>query len=180
MLAFIFYDYSMYRLLILLVVLASCEVKESPKPVIYEGPLREAENVEMIRAERERVRMILRAKKVQEFVNSDREFPEGIYIEFFDATGAKTSTLRANTAHYFKQENRWRGQGKVEVINIEKGQQLHTEELFWDPTKRKIYTDKFVTIKDQTDVIYGTGMIANQDLSNYSIKNITGTIGVND
>ena len=168
------------RFLVVLLSLASCHANESTKPVIYEGPLKEAENVVMHRAEHDKVKMILRAKKVQEFLNGDREFPEGIYIEFFDLTGAKTSTLRANSAHYFKQENRWKGQGKVEVFNIEKGQQLHTEELFWNPSQRKIYTDKFVTIKDQTDVIYGTGMIANQDLTNYSIKNIKGTLGVDD
>jgi LPS export ABC transporter protein LptC len=170
----------MKRFLIFILLLSGCEVKENTKPVIYEGPLREAENVVIHRAEKEQVRMILRAKKVQEFISGDREFPEGIYIEFFDAKGTKTSTLRANTAHFFKQENRWRGQGKVEVFNLEKGQELHTEELFWNPNQRKIYTDKFVTIKDQTDVIYGTGMIANQDLSNYSIKDIKGTLGVND
>lgn len=170
----------MKQFLVLLILLAGCEVKESPKVLIYEGPLREAENVEMFQADKGKVKMILQAKRVQEFVSGDREFPEGVYIEFFDAYGAKTSTLRANTAHYFKLENRWRGQGKVEVFNLEKGQQLHTEELFWNPAQKKIYTDKFVTIKDQTDVIYGTGMIANQDMSNYSIKNINGTLGVKD
>lgn len=164
----------------MLLVFSRCQSNETAKPVIYEGPLREAENVVMHRAEHDKVKMILRAKKVQQFQNGDQEFPEGIYIEFFDPTGTKTSTLRANTAHFYKQENRWKGQGKVEVFNIEKGQQLHTEELFWNPTQRKIYTDKFVTIKDQTDVIYGTGMIANQDMSNYSIKNITGTLSGED
>lgn len=168
------------RFLILLLALAGCQANESTKPIIYEGPLREAENMVMHRAERDKVKMILRAKKVQEFQNGDQEFPEGIYIEFFDLTGAKTSTLRANTAHYYKQENRWKGQGKVEVFNIEKGQQLHTEELFWNPAQRKIYTDKFVTINDQADIIYGTGMTANQDLSNYSIKSPTGSFGVKD
>lgn len=167
-------------LVLILSMVAACKAKETPVPIIYEGPLREAENVVMHRAEHEKVKMILRAKKYQEFINGDQEFPEGIYIEFFDLKGTKTSTLRANTAHFYKQENRWRGQGKVEVFNIEKGQQLHTEELFWNPAQRKIYTDKFVTINDQTDVIYGTGMIANQDLTNYSIKNIQGTLGVQD
>lgn len=169
-----------YRFIFLIVLAAGCEVKDSAKPILYEGPLREAENVEMIRAEKEKVKMILRAKKFQEYLNGDQEFPEGLYIEFFDPSGVKTSTLKANTAHYFKQENRWRGRGNVEVFNLQKGQQLHTEELFWNPAQRKIFTDKFVTIRDQSDVIYGTGMIANQDLSNYSIKNINGTLGVND
>jgi LPS export ABC transporter protein LptC len=170
----------MNRFWVLLIILAGCQAKESTKFVVYEGPLREFENIVLTRAEKEKVKMIMRAKKIQEFQNGDQEFPEGLYIEFFDPLGTKTSTLKANTAHYFKQDNRWRGQGNVEVFNIEKGQELHTEELFWNPAQHKIFTDKFVTIKDQTDVLYGTGMIANQDLSNYSIKNPKGTVEVSE
>ena len=84
-----------------------------------------------------------------------------------------TSTLKANTAYYFKQENKWRGRGNVVVINIDKEQQLNTEELFWMPATKKIFTEKFVTITDHQDVIYGTGLKANQDLSNYSLKQIS-------
>jgi hypothetical protein len=49
---------------------------------------------------------------------------------------------------YFKDENKWRRRGgKVEVINTAKQEQLNTEELFWKPDTKKIFTDKFVTIK---------------------------------
>jgi len=41
---------------------------------------------------------------------------------------------------------------------------------------KKIFTEKFVTITDHQDVIYGTGLKANQDLSNYSLKQISGEV----
>ncbi len=161
--------------------LLSCSVKEKAKPVIYDGPLRQAENITMHYAEKERVKVILKAKKFNEFNNGDREFPEGIYLEFYDEIGKMTSTLRANEAFYFKQENKWRGRGKVEVVNMEKGQQLNSEELFWMPATKKIFTDKFVTITDQKDVLYGTGLQADQDLSHYTIKDLNnGEVEVND
>ncbi len=161
--------------------LLSCSAKEKAKPVIYDGPLRQAENITMHYAEKEKVKVILRAKKFNEFNNGDREFPEGIYLEFYDETGKMTSTLRANTAFYFKQENKWRGRGKVEVVNMEKGQQLNSEELFWMPATKKIFTDKFVTITDQKDVLYGTGLQADQDLSHYTIKDLNnGEVEVNE
>jgi LPS export ABC transporter protein LptC len=130
--------------------------------------------------EREKLKTILQAKKLNEFQNGDREFPEGIYLEFYDANGKMTSTLRANTAYYFKEEDKWRGRGKVEVKNIEKQQQLNTEELFWKPDTKKIFTDKFVTITDKEDVLYGTGMTANQDLTDYHLKNTSGSIHSDD
>jgi len=122
----------------------------------------------------------LTAKKINEFQNGDQEFPEGIYLEFYDQDGKITSSLRANTAYHFKQEGKWRGRGHVVVINLEKEQQLNTEELFWLPATKKIFTEKFVTITDHQDVIYGTHLKANQDLSNYSLRETSGEVSVKD
>jgi len=163
-----------------LLLLAGCTAKQAPKPVVYTGPLQQAENITMHYTEREKIKTILQAKKVNEFQSGDREFPEGIYLEFYNEAGKMTSTLRANEAYYFKKENKWRGRGKVEVVNLEKGQQLNSEELFWMPATKKIFTDKFVTITDQQDVIYGTGLLADQDLSHYTIKNPNGLVEVKD
>ncbi len=163
-----------------LIFLVSCNGKEKPKPIVYEGPLQRTENITMHYAEKGKVKVIMQAKKLNEFQNGDREFPEGIYLEFYNELGKMTSTLRANTAYFFKAENKWRGRGKVEVVNLEKGQQLNSEELFWKPATKKIFTDKFVTITDQKDVIYGTGLVADQDLSHYTIKDPNGLVEVKD
>ena len=148
--------------------------------MIYEGPLQQADSIKVYYTEKEALKTILQAKKLNEFQNGDREFPEGIYIEFYDKDGKVSSTLRANTAYFFKEENKWRGRGKVEVVNIEKHQQLNSEELFWKPDTKKIFTDKFVTITDKEDVLYGTGLTANQDLSDYHLKNTSGDFHAND
>jgi len=171
---------SSLKLCLPLVFLFSCTTKEKPKPIIYDGPLRQAENITMHYAEKEKLKVILQAKKANEFQSGDREFPEGIYLEFYDETGKMTSTLKANTAYYFKQENKWRGRGNVVVVNLDKEQQLNTEELFWMPATKKIFTEKFVTITDHQDVIYGTHLKANQDLSNYSLREISGKVDYKD
>jgi LPS export ABC transporter protein LptC len=176
-----FRNFSSFFILIgSVMLLASCKSKEVPKLVAYDGPLRQADSIKVYYTEKEILKTILQARKLNEFQNGDREFPEGIYLEFYDKTGKLTSTLRANTAYFFKDENKWRGRGKVEVVNIEKQQQLNSEELFWKPDTKKIFTDKFVTITDKEDVIYGTGLMADQDLSNYSLKNTSGNVHVNE
>jgi LPS export ABC transporter protein LptC len=158
----------------------SCAVKESAKVLVYEGPLTAAEEIEMLYTEKDIIKLKMKAKKIDDLQNGDREFPEGVYIEFFDETGKLTSTLQANQAYYFKQDNKWRGRGKVEVKNIEKNEQLNTEELFWKPETKKIFTDKFVTIKLQTEILYGTGLNAAQDLSTYTITNPEGVFDVKE
>lgn len=158
----------------------SCSVKEAVKPIAYEGPLREGEDIDLLYTEKDVIKVKMKAKKINEFQNKDQEFPEGIYLEFFDATGKMTSTLKANNAFYFKQENKWRGRGNVEVKNLEKNQQLNTEELFWTPANKKIFTEKFVTIKTESEIIYGTGLDATENLSSYTITDPKGDIDVKE
>jgi LPS export ABC transporter protein LptC len=165
---------------IFIFTLASCDKPETGKPQIYEGPIREAENMEMLYSEKEHVTVKITAKRISEFQSGDRNFPEGVFIQFFGENGAITSTLSANTAYYFKTENKWKGQGKVEVKNMEKEEQLNTEELFWFPSTKKINTDKFVTIRNGREVIYGTGLDAKQDMSEYKILKPEGDFAVEE
>lgn len=169
-----------FLLVTLVASLSSCETKENIKVIIYEGPISEGENIYMQHTEKEKIKLVLQAKKYFEFPNGDREFPEGIYIEFYDEDGKLTSTLKANHAFFFKGENKWRGRGKVEVINIEKKEQLNTEELFWKPDTKKIFTEKFVTIRLENEILYGTGLTAAEDLSTYKISNLEGEFDVKE
>lgn len=167
-------------MLITSVSLYSCKETELKEPVEYTGPLRKIQNVETFYTEKNTVKVKMVAGEVWEFENGDREFPKGLYIEFFNEFGKLESTLRANHAYFFKKENQWRGRGKVEVKNIEKNEQLNTEELFWKPADEKIFTEKFVTIRQQGDVIYGLGLEAKQDMSDYQIKKVTGEFEVEE
>lgn len=172
-----------YRYVLFFGILCSitaCENKELQEPLEYTGPLREVEDMEMYYVDNEHIKVILNAKIVHELANGDRDFPEGINMKFFDENGKLETTLRANTAYFFKEKNLWRGQGNVEIINVEKNEQLNTEELFWSQVTKKINTEKFVTIRQQGDIIYGEGLDANQDLSDYVIKVPTGAFQVNE
>lgn len=158
----------------------SCNKTEMKKPVEYTGPISEAEKVELYYTENDKVKIKMLADVLYEFQTGDREFPKGIYMEFYKEDGSLESTLRANHAYFFKAENQWRGRGKVEVKNLQKNEQLNTEELFWKPAEKKIFTEKFVTIRQQGDVIYGEGLDAKQDLSDYVIRKPTGEIEVKE
>lgn len=172
----------MIRIFFIALVLAliGCTKTEFKETVEYTGPLREAEDVEFYNSENDRVTSKMEAKTYHEFANGDKEFPDGIYIEMYNEFGTLESTLRANHAKYFAEEKHWRGQGKVELKNVLENNQLNTEELFWNQFTKKIFTDKFVTIRQQGDVIYGEGLDANQDLSDYVIAKPKGEFEVKE
>lgn len=168
------------QLLMVGALASACSQSDLKEPLIYDGPARVVENMETFYTENNLVKVKMIAAVVYEYESGDREFPEGLYIEFYDETGELESTLRANEAYYFKKEHQWRGRGKVEVKNLEKNEQLNTEELFWKPAQEKIFTDKFVTIRQQGDVIYGQGLEAKQDMSDYVIKKPEGEFAVEE
>src|SRR5690349_11519074 len=83
-------------------ILSSCGKNDVNKAVEYTGPLSEGENVELYYSENEHVKIKMTADLVYEFKNGDREFPKGIYLEFYNEFGRLESTLRANHAFFFK------------------------------------------------------------------------------
>jgi LPS export ABC transporter protein LptC len=172
----------MIRLSFVLVTLIACSCMKTDfkEPLEYKGPLQEAENVELFNSQNEQIKYKMTAALFYQFENGDKEFPKGIYIEYYNEVGKLKSTIRANYAKYLKKENHWRGEGKVEVKNVETNEQLNTEELYWNPGTQKIHTEKFVTIRMQGDVIYGTGLEANQDLSDYEILHPEGEFEVKE
>ncbi|MCA6078183.1 LPS export ABC transporter periplasmic protein LptC [Fulvivirga sedimenti] len=169
-------------LLVSIACLTGCEEeKKAPSEILeYEGPFQEAEDLVMLYSESAKVQIRLTTPKLWEYENGDREFPEGIFLEFFNDEGEIGSTLRADEAFFFKEENKWRGRGDVEIRSMENNQQLDTEELYWKPAEQIMYTDKFVTIIDGDEIMTGTGMRAAQDFSWYGFGNPEGTFNISE
>jgi LPS export ABC transporter protein LptC len=162
------------------ITVASCGKTEIKEPLEYKGPSSEVENIELYYGEQDQVKVKMVAALFYEYQNGDREFPKGVHMEFYDELGALESTLRADEAYFFKEQNQWRGRGNVEVKNIRKNEQLNTEELFWKPAEKKILTEKFVTIRQQGNVIYGEGLDAKEDLSDYVITKPHGELEIDE
>ncbi len=107
------------------------------------------------------------------------EMPEGLYLEFFNDSNKVKTTLKANYGIRYEVSKKTEVKYKVVVTNIS-GEVLNTEQLFWDETKRKIYTNGFVKITTKKEVLTGTGLEAEEDFSEYTIKDISGSISVKD
>lgn len=139
----------------------------------YTGPVSVAYNIDLVHSDSTIVRTHLKAKKQMEFENGNIEFPEGIEIEFFDKDGNTTTTMRADRGYFDRNANLYRGEGDVRVENFEKDQSLASEEVFWDPNAKKIYTEKFVTVREKETVFNGTGMEADEGFNEYKMYKVT-------
>ena len=65
------------------------------------------------------------------------------------------------------------------VFNVQ-GDTLRCEKLWWDQDKELIYTDVPVHIRKPDEQIDGTGLVADQNFSHWTINNAKGPINVPD
>lgn len=105
------------------------------------------------------------------------EMKDGLRVDFFDGETKITSTLTAKYGRYYESKGNVLVKDSVVVKNA-KGETLNTEELIWNEKLEQFYSDKFVKVTTPTQVIYGDGLEANQDFSEYKIKNVKGVISV--
>ena len=107
-----------YSLLIL--TFYSCSIKEQTKLFEpYEGPIAEVYNVQSLFSDSAIVRVVMKAPIQYELQNSDREFPEGVSIDFFDDDGEIETTLVSNYAKYDAEKRLYNVKGDVIINNIE-------------------------------------------------------------
>ncbi len=158
-------------------VLASCDDEKSVgsfKP--YLGPIEEAEKIQILYSEEGKLKVKLNTDKQIKYSNEDKIFPKPITINFYDPTGAITSTLRSDSGRFDSKASIYKVMGHVVVNQLALRRNLFTTELYWNPATKKTYTDKAATIESQLsgEVIKGIGLDANQDFSTMVMRKTSG------
>lgn len=169
--------------LFLLILAGAC--KNDPKEInalIGKNQMREdrATDVTFIYSEKGKIKARIFA---HDFIHNEfatppyADFKNGMKAEFYNDSGTVASTLTAGYARYYEKEGNVLIRDSVVIVS-KKGEQLNTEELIWNQKIAKFFTEKFVKITTPTQVTYGDGLEANQDFSQYQIKNLKGTVQV--
>lgn len=95
-------------------------------------------------------------------------FPKGLYLERFDEKFNVEATVVADTAWNYTDKKLWRLKGHVHVKNME-GHEFFSDELFWDQSMAKVYSDKYIKIIRGAAEIKGYGFESNQQMDDYRI-----------
>jgi LPS export ABC transporter protein LptC len=106
-------------------------------------------------------------------------FEKGIYLEQFDAKHKVQASIKADTAYYYDKQRLWELRGHVDIHNRQ-GDKFNTEELFWNQSTEKVYSDKFIRIEQPDRIITGHGFDSNQQMTVYTIRNMEGIFYVDD
>lgn len=95
-------------------------------------------------------------------------FPKGIYLERFDSLFQVEATILADSAWNYTDKQLWRLKGNVDIRNME-GEMFLSDELFWDQKNEKVYSDKYIEIKQDETELKGYGFESNQEMTEYRI-----------
>ncbi len=90
-----------------------------------------------------------------------------------DTLGNTKTEVNSQEATYWSKDSEFHFREEVRVIT-DRGRQLNTDSLNWYQEERRIHTDEFVIITTETDSITGYGLSGDDDLSNYTIRTVTG------
>jgi LPS export ABC transporter protein LptC len=176
-----------YGIVVLLAatVFYSCEndmmavVKLSTKDSIPDVTIN---NVDVKQSELGKMSFELTAPKMISFQTRDAytEFPDGLKMVFFDSIMQPKSELTANYGISWDSRRTMEARGNVVVKNFQKHQQLNTESLLYNKNTKKVSTDEFVRITTPDRIVEGKGMESDELFSNWTIRNVSATIYVEE
>ncbi len=164
----------------------SCETNRNEVMAIGKKnilPSETGRDITMMYSDSSILKIRLQAPVMQVFDKDVKEkitlLPKGVFVVFYDDKGKESTTLKADYGVRYDQSKRMEVKYGVEVVNAN-GEKLNTEHLIWDEQKKKIVSDAFVKITTGNKIIMGKGIEANQDFTQYEIKEVTGSLKIDD
>jgi LPS export ABC transporter protein LptC len=168
------------------ILLFSCQNKREDIMALGEPKLeasQKGKGITMIYTDSAKLKMVLKADRMLTYDRNVKEpftlMPNGLMMGFYNSNEKLEATLRANYGVNYPQRKRMEVKYNVVVVN-KNGETLNTEHLIWDETTKRIYSDAFVKITTGKEIIMGKGFESNEDLTQYQIKEVTGTIQLNN
>ncbi len=141
-------------------------------------------DVEIFYSDSGKIQLKLVADEIKKFSKIKKpyiEFPKGIDVVIFNDTLGITAHITAGYAIYYNDAKLWEARINVTAKNLEKGDLLNTEELFWDEGKEIIYSNVFSRIENKNGVWYGqNGFEADQKITWLKLKGASGEVNLND
>jgi LPS export ABC transporter protein LptC len=143
-------------------------------------PVESAEDIKIVYSTRATLQMIMQAPVMDRYEGEKpyMELPKGFLMVFYDSLMNETSRISANYAIQYAEDELIDARNDVVVENIENNERLNTEQLIWDQKNELIFTEKFVKITTEEEVLYGDGFESDDRFTSWIIKRPRGTFSV--
>lgn len=104
---------------------------------------------------------------------------EGILLEILDSAMQVESSIIADTAYYYMNEELWELRRNVHAENV-RNEKFDTHLLFVNNRTNRMYSDSLIRIDQENQTIIGRGFESNNNLTEYTIRQTEGVFPVSD
>ncbi|WP_010663102.1 LPS export ABC transporter periplasmic protein LptC [Marinilabilia salmonicolor] len=177
---------SIFLLLAVLVLFTSCQsnTSEEIQAAVDEEnlPSLSVKDLETAVTDSGRIAYRFITPEMNQYENLEKpytEFPEGLHLIIYNQQEEIDAQIKSKYAIYHESEDLWELQNDVEAVNF-KNEVINTEQLFWDSRKHIIYSDEFIKITTDKEILTGYGFESDERLENYTIKRISGILSVQE
>ena len=108
---------------------------------------------------------------------TETRFNGPVHISVFDTSGHKVTSISCEKAIFQSSEKIFEFFNNV-IVKTNRKRTLRTEYLKWLQNNHTIQTNDYVTITTPTDSIAGYGLKGTDDLKEYTITKVTGSVSV--
>lgn len=172
---------------LLLAALAACsDPAPSPPDAPRSGPMpaREIWNVRLTLAEEGRLRLWLAAPYMAAYerdstyaVLESDSTGTPVTVTLFGPAGDTSATVTAPRIVYREAERRFEADGPV-VVTARGGRRLDAQRVVWNDAVRRLDAPGPVTFASPTEQVTGRNLAANEDLTRYTLGQVTATVVV--
>lgn len=178
------YSKNLIQVLSLSLIIASCVNKKSEVEKVTQDedlPVESTYESHIFYSENADLKIKAYAPEMHRYLGEENfiEMPKGIEVVFYDSVNQESSRLTSNYAIDRESKFIMEAMNDVVIINAE-GEKLNTEHLIWDRKTQRIYSEVFVKITTEDEIIMGEGFESNETFSKYKILKPKGTISQED
>ena len=159
------------------IICSSCERKiyTIRKSDIESLPSLTVKDFETVYTDSARKQLIMRSPLMERYTERKSpysEFRYGVKVVFYDGQDDSVGTLSSKYARYAEDKKLWELRDSVIAVN-RKNEVLETELLYWDQERERVYTDRFVRITSQDQIVMGTGLESDPRFIKWTIRNVS-------
>ncbi len=111
--------------------------------------------------------------------NPYQYFPDGLVLNQIDQDKNIVGHIQADTAYNYENSDLWHLINNVKIYSVQ-GERFNTNDLFWDARNHKVYSDSFIHIERNYDILEGYGFTSNDAFTEYEVRQTTGIFEVKD
>ncbi|MEO8886343.1 MAG: LPS export ABC transporter periplasmic protein LptC [Mucilaginibacter sp.] len=171
-----------------MLLVASCEndinkIKEISAQE-SEKPVQETDSVDVIYSDSAKVKLRMLTPVLIDYNDTAKNAvpykttPKGVKIIFFDSLAREAGNIVADSGIQYPKTSIMEFHKNVVATNAE-GSTFKSDELIWDQAKKKIYSNKPVTINEISgNVVYGTNFVSDERLTHPFFNTGSGSFNV--